>query len=311
MINLVVLFLSRSMLRLFFGLLFTSLTGSLLAQQQSIAVGVFSGFTVPFSMDTGMDQDQRYKPNYRLKGAPFGVAVSMDFEGYGFVITPGVYTIGQNYFVVNSLGGQDGTREMNLRFASIPVAFKLHLIDLSFFRISATASVTPAFLIGVEDILSHSYTKLEFPSETHPLLAGEPYATLGYEVQYDGVLVPEVQNFNVSTKEDYNKVQLFAGLGLRSDWDVSNNWRVSFDVRVNYGIFDPRTDAYLNRIQSFESVYDFDGRRNEMFAQLNIGIARFLEFDKNDKERAKKLKKGSKPYIPSKRSAPKRRSPRG
>jgi hypothetical protein len=121
-------------------LLFTGLRGN--AQQYSVAVGVYGGITVPYTLDGGMDTDSRYKSNYTVKAQPIGFNFSMDYENIGFQISPGIFTIGQNYYVVNSSGGQDGERKLDLHYAMLPIALKVHLIDMSFFRVSAMVRPT-------------------------------------------------------------------------------------------------------------------------------------------------------------------------
>ena len=105
-----------------------------------------------------------------------------------------------------------------------------------------------------------------------------------------------------------SSLQVFAGAGLQSDWDISNNWRVTFDLRVNYGLFDPRTDAYISKLNAHQTLYDMPGQRHDVFAQLSVGIARYIEFDKNDQDRKKKLKGSKKGYrvMPNKTRSPKR-----
>lgn len=292
------------MLRLFFGLLFIFNLTCALGQQHSIGVGVYSGFTIPYTWDSGIDKDPRYNNHYSLKGAPIGLAFMKDFEGFGFVISPGMYSIGQDYNVVNNEGGHDGHRDITMRYIMLPVAFKLHVIELDFFRVSATASLTGSYLYDMDDKLTHSVTKLLFPSETYP------YLPEGYSVEYDGVITPEVNDMDISVTDDYNSFHLFAGLGLRADWDVSDHWRVSIDARMNFGIFEPRNDEYMGRINSYQSIYDYPGDRREMFAAVTFGIGRFLDFDAGEKERAKKRKGTRRVYVPQKSSKRKPSGPR-
>jgi hypothetical protein len=280
------------MLRLFFAAFFVFLANFGYSQQYSVALGAYTGFTVPYTIDTGMDSDPRYKSKYTIKAAPFGLLFSMDYENIGFQISPGIYTIGQNYYVVNTAGGQDGTRELDLKYASIPAAFKIHLIDLSFFRLSALATGSAAFLYSAEDRISHAYTKLKFPIQTYPNLPPE------YSQEYDGVIVNKIDNYPVSLKPDYKPLQIFAGLGLCSDWNVTEHWRISFDLRFNYGLMSSRSTNYEQRIKTFNSIYDIPGKRKEMFTQFALGISRFLDFDKGDKDRAKNLKGTSRLYKP-------------
>jgi hypothetical protein len=292
------------MLRSVFCLVLISVGGFGYGQQHSIGFGVHSGFTIPVTLDLGMDRDPRYNPRYSLKAAPIGVTIMKDWEGFGFVLSPGLVTIGQDYDIVNTEGGHFGRRNINMKYFTLPAAFKLHLIDLDFFRVSALASVSGAYLFDADDRISHDATKLTFPEQTFPSLPD------GYQIEYDGVLVPVIRDQINARKENFNSVQVFAGLGLRSDWDVTNHWRVSFDVRVHYGFLDSRNNAYLQEIENFEHIYDQSGNRNEMFAHVSFGIVRYIDFDKSDRDREKKLKGSKKRYSPQ---APSRRraKPRG
>jgi len=87
-------------------LVFSSL--SVWAQQYSMSLGVFTGTSVAFSNDQGINNDPRYKGRYELKFAPIGVNFGMDYERFGFMVSPGLINIGQNFYVVNTVGGQDG-----------------------------------------------------------------------------------------------------------------------------------------------------------------------------------------------------------
>jgi len=272
---------------------------SLWAQQFSVSLGVYTGITSSYTIDEGINQDPRYKANYEVKFAPIGINFGMDYEGFGFVVSPGIINIGQNFFVVNTSGGQDGERKINLQYLNVPVAFKVHIINLSFFKVSGLASISAAYLVDGKEEVSHNETKLKFPEEVYPILPPD------YIVQYDGVAVPEVNGYIISEKNDFKSLQVFAAAGFRSDWDVSNHWRVSVDFRVNYGIYEPRTNAYLMKLNAYQTLYDIPGKRSDMFAQLSIGISRYIDFEKSDQERKKKLKGSSKKYKPTRYPYPK------
>ena len=197
----------------------------------------------------------------------------MDYEGFGLIISPGIINVGQNFYVVNTSGGQDGLRKIDLQYLNVPVAFKVHIIKLSFFRVSGLAALGTAFLMSGKEELRHNNTKLQFPAEVYPILPPD------YTVEYDGVLVPEINEYPIAEKKDFRSIQLFASAGFRSDWDVSNHWRVSIDFRVNYGIFDPRTDAYTKNLSTNLALYELPGERRDMFAQLTIGISRYFDFE--------------------------------
>lgn len=288
------------MLRLVFLVVFVGIALHVRAQPFSMSLGIHTGITVPFTYDQGINNDPRYKAWFDVKFAPVGMAFSLDYNGFGMLATPGIVTLGQNFYVVNTVGGHDGLRKINLQYLNIPVGIKIHLIDLSFFKVSGVASVGVALLLDASDKISHGTTTLTFPPQTYPILPP------GYTQEYDGVAVPSVSDLTVIAKDDYNPMQFFAALGVRADWDISEHWRISFDARGNYGWTDPRTDAYINHAATYKTLYDTPGKRKDMFAHLTIGIARYIEFDKKDRERSNRFKGSSRRYIPHKRSGPRR-----
>ncbi len=267
------------------------ISSSVWAQQLSMSLGVYTGLTSSYTIDDGISRDPRYKANYKVKFAPVGLNFGMDYEGFGFVFTPGLIDVGQNFYVVNSSGGQNGERTINLKYLNVPVAFKLHLIKLSFLKISGVVSLSAAYLMNGKELVDHTDTKLIFPETVYPILPPD------YIVEYDGVAVPNVHNFSIGQKSDFQSIQFFAAAGFRSDWDISNHWRICFDFRVNYGLNEPRTETYLSALNANQTLYDIPGKRRDTFAQLSFGISRYIEFEKSEKERKKKLK-GSKGYTP-------------
>jgi hypothetical protein len=255
------------------------------AQPKQISFGVFTGITAPYTWDDGISNDSRYKPRYEVKFAPIGVAYGVDYQGFGFVVTPSLITIGQNFHMINSVAGQEGTRKINMKYLELPVALKLHMIDLSFFKVSLVASVGVGYLLDGKETISHRNAKYRFPSEVYAILPES------YTLEYDGVLAPEVNKLPILEKKDFNSIQVFGAFGFRSDWDVSENWRVSFDVRANYGLLETRTDAYIKRMESYETLYDMAGKRREIFACLSIGIARYMEVNREKEHKTKSFRK--------------------
>ncbi|HEY9007959.1 outer membrane beta-barrel protein [Ohtaekwangia sp.] len=276
---------------------------------RTLSFGVATGATTNFTLDEGISKDPRYRNKYDIKFAPVSIHYGVDYEGYGFTIDPGLVHVGQNFYVSNTSGGQQGVRKVNLHYANIPVAFKLHAIDIAFFRVSLVAGGSFAYLLSGSETVSHSQTRLTFPSQVYPILPSS------YTVVYDGVESPEVSNYTMLSKQDFKSYQAFAMLGFRSDWQVNDEWMVSLDFRMNYGIFEPRTNSYLEKLNNYQTLYDLPGRRRDMFVQLNIGISRYLEFEK--KEKAPRVQKARSPKKSSTKTkkypyrAPRTSKPRG
>jgi hypothetical protein len=276
-----------------FSVLFFAHTFSV-GQSRTLSLGLFTGITSTFSVDQGINADSRYHEKYDLKFAPFGLEYGMDYEGFGFVISPGIIHIGQNFYVINTSGGQEGQRKINQHYFNIPAAFKLHIIDLSFFKISFLGGASFAYLTKGTELISHEATKLKFEPEVYPILPPD------YTIVYDGVLVPKVDDYKMVTKRDFNPYQIFVLAGFRSDWDMTDAWRMSIDFRVNYGILEPRSDSYVKALDDYQELYALPGKRKDTFAQFTVGFSRYIILEKKDKERKKQIKNTSRKYKPQK-----------
>ncbi len=255
------------------------------AQPKTVELGVFSGITAPYTWDEGINSDSRYKARYDVKLAPIGISYGVDFDGFGFVLTPGLSTIGQNYHVVNSVGGHEGTRRIDMKYLSVPISFKLHAIDMSFFKVSFIVGAAAGYLLDGKETITHSNAKFRFPSAVHAALPPD------YIIEYDGVLAPAVNNYSMLERKDFNALQWFGSIGFRSDWDISDHWRITLDVRGNYGLNETRTSEYLRKAEAHEMIYDMAGKRREMFASVSIGISRYVEIDKEKQQKTKSFKK--------------------
>ena len=216
--------------------------------------------------------------------------------------------MGQDFHIINNVGGHEGTRKNNLTYLNLPFALKAHVIDMAFFRISLLAGGGVGYLMEGKETVTHNYAKFRFPSAVYPVLPQD------YIVEYDGVLAPPIDDLTIVEKTDFKPFQFFACAGFRSDWDLSENWRISLDMRVNYGITEPRTTGYLNRVAAHETIYDMPGKRRDIFATANISFSRYIEVDKerdNKIKPAKRFKPQKNPFKPLHRTKPKRKKNRG
>jgi hypothetical protein len=253
--------------------------------QEIHSFGIFTGFTSPYTIDNGIAKDPRYKNSYNVKFLPIGFHYGVDLAGFGFMVDPQIMQVGQNFIVTNTVGGHVGKRESNLLYAQLPVGFKLHMIDLSFFRVSFVGSVGMGILLDAKETIRHDASKLYFPAKVYPTLQNDERYKDSYTIVYDGVLVPKA-NLTLAKKSDFRSFQFFGALGLRSDWDITEDWRISFDLRANYSFLDARSDAYVKSIRNHEAVYDQYGERRELFLSLTLGIARTLEISPKEKKRS-------------------------
>ena len=253
--------------------------------QEVHSLGVFSGFTIPYTWDEGFNKDPRYRVKYNLKFAPIGVHYGVDRPGFGITFDPSIFKTGQNFNVINTSGGDVGERNIDLTFIHAPIGFKLHMIDMSFFKVSFVASVSASYMLTGKETITHTDSKLTFTPAVYPSLPPD------YIVEYDGVLVPDVKDLVLIDKSDFNQFQVYGAIGFRSDWDISENFQVSFDFRGYYGLFDPRKKQYIDKVNAYEAIYDLPGNRRDMFAYLTIGISRIVEID--EKERKSKTKQRS------------------
>lgn len=265
--------------------------------QEVHSLGIFTGFTVPYTWDEGILKDPRYREKYRIKLAPFGVHYGVDFEGYGFTFDPVIFQTGQYFNVINVSGGDVGERQINLTYLQVPVGFKLHMIDLHFFKVSFVASAGASYLLSGKETISHSSATLKFPQGVLPNLPPEYTPTFPGSSE---IISPAVSNLIMLEKKDFKPIQFFGAIGFRSDWDITETLRISFDFRAHYGLLEPRSGNYLNRVENNEAIYDRSGARRDLFAMLTIGISKTAEVEPRQKQSREKKRLESKPYRPSK-----------
>jgi hypothetical protein len=275
-----------------------------LIAQSTLSVGVFSGVTSSFTLDQGISNDPRYNPKYDVKVAPFGISYGVDYAGHGFVVSPGIMAIGRNYHVVNTFGRNSGTRKTSLTYFNLPIAYKKHLISRSTLKISFLAGVSLAYLTKVKESVVHDLGTYNFPTEVYPNL---PY---NYNVESNGVNAPEIPETELSRKDEYKLLQGFGFIGLRSDWDFLTNWRLSVDVRANYGILETRMAEYLDRIKRYQAIYDTPGARHDLFALATVGISRVIDKNTGDPRYNSKKIASPKSKTPTKKAPPKRKKRR-
>lgn len=276
------------------------------------AFGIFGGFNFPFTVDQGLQKDPRFYGKLTIRATPVGFSYGYDRVGHGILLTPNYTITGQKFIIKNTTGGEVGTRDVKMNYFSVPVALKLHINDMSFFRLSLVAAITPSFLINGQETYTISSpgqsTKLKYPSGVS--IPTDP----GYEIVYDGVFVPDMDDEVYVSKDKYNAFQLFAAVGLRSDFDLNDDWSINFDGRANFGILDTRNTTYLDQLKNPSGPADINGnpgapdlygQRRELFLSASFGISRIIQTKQKFKA------KSSQPAAALKSSVPKPRSTSG
>jgi hypothetical protein len=269
--------------------LFLLITHLTLAQDIE-SFGFFGGFNVPFTIDQGLKKDPRFYGKFTLRGTPFGFNYGYDRVGHGFVITPQYLQIGQKFVIQNTIGGEVGTRNVRMDYISVPIALKLHITDMAFFRLSMVAAVNFQYMVKGTETYTHTASKLKYPASVK--IPTDP----GYTQVYDGVFVPDVKDLVYVDKDKFKPFQLFAGIGLRSDFDISDDWSINFDGRANFGIFDPRKSDYIEQLKQTANVPDLYGQRRDVYLSATVGISRIVQIKQKHKSRSSGKLVGNKFY---------------
>lgn len=303
-------------------LIFFALLAGVSAHAQKVhSFGLFTGIAVPYTWDGGINKDPRYRTRFDIKYSPIGFHYGLDKEGYGFSLDVSMIHIGQNFNVLNSNSGEIGRRDIDLKYIQVPVGLKVHLIDMTFFKVSFVGSVGAGFLLSGNETLSHADGEvLKFPlamtgSTVDPdqtkrinFEANNP----GYIVVADGVEVNTGQpiKFKMLTNDNFQKFQLFGSLGLRSDWDFTDTWRASFDLRANIGILEPRKADYIEQAKNYGALYDMYGARRDLYLSLTFGFARTIVIERREEQKKSNKRQEYKPHRTSKYPWPKPRNKR-
>ncbi|MBS1487309.1 MAG: outer membrane beta-barrel protein [Bacteroidetes bacterium] len=260
--------------------------------QEVESFGVFGGFNIPFTIDQGLRNDPRFYGRFTVRGTPIGFSYGYDKVGYGFLFTPNYMQIGQKFTIVNYAGGTIGTRDVQMNYFSLPLALRLHVNDVAFFRLSVVAAVNFSYLVKGQETLNidavPSVRKLAYPPGVSVPQSPD------YQVTYNGVFVPNLNNSVYVSNDKFSRFQIFAGLGFHSDFDFDENWSISFDGRANFGIFDPRTASYIHQLQnpsgppdvnSNAGAPDLYGQRRDVYLSATFGISRIFQFKPKFREK--------------------------
>ena len=249
-------------------------------QAQNVeSFGIFGGMNIPITIDQGLSNDPRFISKFSLRGTPIGFYYGYDRPGLGFFVSPNYLTVGQTYIISNTTGGHVGSRDINMTYLSVPVGLKFHLNSMSFFRLSLVAALDFSFLLDGTETFTHSASKLRFPAGVS--VPTDP----GYAIVYDGVFVPDVSSQVHVSKDKFNSFQLFGGIGMRFDLDLSDHWSVMADGRANFGLLDSRSDAYTDQLKiptgppdvlGKPGAPDLYGSRRDVFLSFTLGVARII-----------------------------------
>jgi hypothetical protein len=213
--------------------------------------------------------------------------------------------IGQKFLIKNFVGGEVGSRNVTMNYFSVPIALKLHLNDIAFFRLSLIASVNFSYLVKGQETISISAVpsarKLLYPAGVSVPLSPD------YQVAYDGVYVPNVDNEVYVSSNKFSSFQIFAGVGFHSDLDLNDDWSLYFDGRANFGVFDPRSDSYIDQLKnpvgppdayspSKPAAPDLYGQRRDIYLSATFGLCRIIQI--KEKFHSKRTASPKKPGSP-------------
>ena len=173
-------------MRLALTLIFVMAFSYLAVSQNVESFGIFAGLNAPFTLDQGLQKDPRFLGELTVRTTPIGFNYGMDYVGYGFLVSPSYLQVGQKFIIQNTSGGHAGTRNVTMNYFSVPVALKLHINDIAFFRLSLVAAVNFNYLLEGKETMTYVASKLKYPARVS--IPTDP----GYVVSYDGVFVPEV-----------------------------------------------------------------------------------------------------------------------
>jgi hypothetical protein len=244
------------------------------------AFGIYGGFNFPITLDEGLSKDLRYFGQLTFRATPIGFSYGYDKVGFGYVLTPCYLQVGQQFSIKNSIGVDIGTRDILMYYICTPVALKLHVNDMAFFRMSAVLGLNINYLLNGRETITHAASKVIYPAGI--TIPTDP----AYLPVYDGVFIPSVNNLEYVSNDKFNSIQLFAALGLRSDFDLNDDWSINFDGRANFGLFDSRQASYVNQLKNPSGGADFNGnpgapdlpgQRREIYLAVSIGVSRIIQ----------------------------------
>jgi len=244
--------------------------------QRQISMGIFTGFSIPFTLDKGISFDPRYQSRKDLKFIPLGLSFEYNVADAGLFFSPSYTKMGQNFSVINTLGGKVGKRNIDVDYLLLPIGFKFGMMHNPYFRLSFVWSSSFGYLLKATETLSHQASTLNFPLEVIPILPPD------YTIQADGIASPSISQLPLASKNDFNNFQVFGGLGLKAEWFQSSNWKITLDLTGNYGFMETRNEAKIQSMKNYQELYMTYGNRREVFFSLTLGLSRLKTLKKKN-----------------------------
>lgn len=229
--------------------------GFLQAQAQSGPhIGLVTGINSTWVLDQKLFDDPNYEYRRTWNSTPFGVVL-------GYKVNPSssfqVEIIKSNMGAEYDIKGREtllseektvGEKEIKLEYWSVPLLYKFTSGEKVRFNFHFGPQFN--FLSNGSEVNKLNETAiLKVNLESTDLYTSGSVNTFAYEKN----------TYTLSKKEDFNKTDIGAVVGLGLEADITNNLYFSANLRVFYGFNDIRSDA---RIEEAESRNYYDSRNN-------------------------------------------------
>ena len=264
---------------LFGALLAGSLFTSQAQAQTGPHIGIITGYNSTWVLDQKLFDDPNYDSRHTWNSAPFGVVLGYKFNpNSSFQVEVFKNNMGAEYDIKGSdLFGQPtktvGEKRIELKYTSLPILYKLttgEKVRFNFHfgpQFNFLSEASEVNEINQQTVLRANLSSTDLTAAD--IAAYPNTTTVSVDERGKSVLLTsDTYNRAPKGKEDFNKTDIGAALGLGLEADIVSNLYLSANLRFYYGFKDIRSDASVDEAEA-RGYYD---SRNNVSGGVQIGL---------------------------------------
>jgi opacity protein-like surface antigen len=240
--------------------------GFLSAQaQKGPEIGLITGYNTTWVIDSKLFDDPNYQYRTTWNSAPFGIQL-------GYKVNPS--STFQLQFYKNNMGA-----EYDIKSKATPLSDEKtvgeKVIELEYWSLPLLYKFTTGEKVRFNFHFGPQFSFLSKGSEINTLRED---ALLKVNLESTDLTTDAAASFNTATfkkdtyvmaeKEDFNKTDFGATLGLGLEADITNNLYFSANAKLYYGFKDVRGDDWV----SYEKERNYYDSRNNVTGGFQLGI---------------------------------------
>lgn len=249
--------------------------------------GLITGYNATWVLDQNLFDDPNYDSHTTWNSAPFGAVLGYKFNpSSSLQVEVFKNNMGAEYDILGSdvFGGQTkvvGEKTISMKYTSVPVLYKFtsgEKVRFNFHfgpQFNFLSEGSEVNQINQATILRANLKSTDQTAADIALHGGAPATSLDATIPTKSVTLaagtynrPDQTTYVNDKKENFNKTDIGAAVGLGMEADLVQNLYISANIRVYYGFKDIRSDKWV-AMEKERGYYD---SRNNASAGFQIGL---------------------------------------